>query len=354
MRTVLADDVAFWSTTRQAAAVRAREFSAHALFELYTARIERLNTAINAIVTLDLDRASRDAATIDERLARGEDVGSLAGIPMTIKDAIAVAGMRSTCGAIELQDHIPSEDVPAVAALRAAGAVIVGKTNVPRWCNAETETHNELFGTTNNPWDLSRSVGGSSGGSSGGSAAAVAAGLSSCDRGTDVGGSVRIPSHYRGTYALKPSFGVVPQLGYLSHVGAGRVDADMNVFGPVTRSANDYSNAPPTRCAPRAPTSKHRIRVSASASKSTFGWRSRDLRRRRAFPPTSKPPRAERTCDGCEITNDGKCYATVGAPGSTTTTPCCARSCCRSRRSMISTEIRSRARSTSTASRATS
>jgi len=171
MRTVLADDVAFWSTTRQAAAVRAREFSAHSLLELYAALIEQLNAAVNAIVTLDLDRASRDAATIDERLARGEDVGPLAGVLMTIKDAIAVAGMRSTCGAVELQDHVPAEDAPAVAALRAAGAVIVGKTNVPRWCNAETETHNELFGTTNNPWDLNRSVGGSSGGS----AAAVAA-----------------------------------------------------------------------------------------------------------------------------------------------------------------------------------
>jgi len=159
MCTVLDGAIAFWSTTRQAAAVRAREFSAHALLELYTARIERLNPAVNAIVTLDLDRASRDAATVDERLERGEDVGPLAGIPMTIKDAIAVAGIRSTGGAAEVQDHVPSEDAPAVAALRAAGAVIMGKTNVPRWCNAETETHNELFGTTNNPWDLSRSVG---------------------------------------------------------------------------------------------------------------------------------------------------------------------------------------------------
>jgi len=96
IRTVLADDIAFWSTTRQAAAVRAREFSARAPFELYTARIEQSNTAINEIVTLDLDRASRDAAMIDERLARGEDVGPLAGIPMTIKDAIAVAGIPRT------------------------------------------------------------------------------------------------------------------------------------------------------------------------------------------------------------------------------------------------------------------
>jgi len=132
MNAVLADDVAFWSTTRQAAAVRAREFSAHALFELYAARIERMNSAVNAIVTLDLDRASHDAAAIDERLARNESVGPLAGIPMTIKDAIAVAGMRSTGGAVELQAYVPSEDAPAVAALRAAGAVIVGKTNVPR------------------------------------------------------------------------------------------------------------------------------------------------------------------------------------------------------------------------------
>jgi amidase len=237
MRTVLPDAVAFWSTTQQAAAVQGREFSAHALLELYAARIEQMNPAINAIVTLDLERAARDAATIDERLARGVDVGPLAGIPMTIKDAIAVAGMRSTSGAIELQDHVPADDPPAVAALRAAGAVIVGKTNVPRWCNAETETHNDLFGTTSNPWDLSRSVGGSSGGS----AAAVAAGLTSCDLGTDIGGSVRIPSHYCGTYALKPTFGVVPQLGYLSHERAGRVDADMNVFGPITRSADDLA-----------------------------------------------------------------------------------------------------------------
>jgi len=235
MRAVLADEVAFWSMTRQVAAVGARDFAARDLLELYAARIERVNPAINAIVTLDLDRASRDAAKIDGRIARGETAGPLAGAVMTIKDAIEVGGMRSTGGAVELRDHVPAEDAPAIAALRAAGAVVIGKTNVPRWCNAETETHNELFGTTNNPWDPSRSVGGSSGGS----AAAVAAGLSSADLGTDIGGSVRIPSHYCGTFALKPSFGVVPQLGYLSHLGAGRVGADMNVFGPITRSADD-------------------------------------------------------------------------------------------------------------------
>jgi amidase len=237
MRGVLPDEVAFWPTTRQAAAIRGGDLGATELLELYAARIERLNPTINAVVTLDLERAERDAAAVDERLACGESIGPLAGVPMTIKDAIEVAGMRSTGGALELRDHVPADDAPAVASLRAAGAVVVGKTNVPRWCNAETETHNELFGTTNNPWDVTRSVGGSSGGS----AAAVAAGLSSCELGTDIGGSVRIPSHYCGTYALKPSFGVVPQLGYLSHLGAGRVGADMNVFGPITRSADDLA-----------------------------------------------------------------------------------------------------------------
>jgi len=260
MRAVLSDDVAFWPTRRQVRAIHTGEFSAGDLLQLYAARIERLNPAVNAIVTLDLDRASRDAAVIDERLARGEPVGPLAGAPMTIKDAIAVGGMRSTGGAVELQDHVPADDAPAVASLRSAGAVIVGKTNVPRWCNAETETHNELFGTTNNPWNPGRSVGGSSGGS----AAAVAAGMSSCDLGTDIGGSVRIPSHYCGTYALKPSFGVVPQLGYLSHVGAGRVGADMNVFGPITRSADDLALLLDVLVGP-APEDAHAWRVALPA-----------------------------------------------------------------------------------------
>ena len=177
------------------------------------------------------------AAAIDARIARGEPVGALCGVPMTIKDAIEVGGMRSTGGAVELRDHVPLHDAPVVASLRAAGAIIFGKTNLPPWCSADTETNNELFGTTNNPWDLTRSVGGSSGGS----AAAVAAGLSSCEIGTDIGGSVRMPSHYCGVYGLKPTYGVVPQLGYLSHVGGGRTDVDLNTFGPIARCPKTWS-----------------------------------------------------------------------------------------------------------------
>jgi amidase len=232
---VVDDQVALWGTAKQAAAVRSAELGARELIDLYVARIERLNGAVNAIVTLDLDRALDDAASVDERVARGAPVGALAGVPITIKDAIEVGGVRSTAGATELTDHVPDRDAPAVASLRAAGAVIIGKTNCPAWCSGDTETNNELFGTTNNPWALDRTVGGSSGGS----AAAVAAGLSSCDLGTDIGGSIRIPSHYCGVYGLKPSFGVVPQLGYLSHPGSGRIDVDMNHFGPIARSPDD-------------------------------------------------------------------------------------------------------------------
>ena len=153
---------------------------------------------------------------------------------MTIKDAIETAGIRSTGGAVELTDHVPTVDAPAVARLKDAGAIVFGKTNLPRW-SGDVQSFNEIFGTTNNPWDHTRIPGGSSGGP----AAAVAAGLTSFELGTDIGGSVRLPSHCCGTFGLKPSYGVVPQRGYLDSVGGGTTDADINVFGPMARSAGD-------------------------------------------------------------------------------------------------------------------
>jgi amidase len=232
---VLDEEVAFWPSRKQVEAMRSRAFSATELVVLYASRIERLNPAINAIVTCDFDRALADAAAVDQRVARGEPVGTLAGLPMTIKDAIEVAGMRCTAGALELRDHVAQRDAPAVAAVRAAGAIIMGKTNTPAWCAGDCETNNELFGVTNNPWDLSRSVGGSSGGSG----AAVAAGLTGCEIGSDIGGSVRIPSHYCGVYGFKPSYGVVPQLGHLSYMGSEDTNIDMNHLGPIARSPDD-------------------------------------------------------------------------------------------------------------------
>jgi amidase len=229
-----AEEVALWSASRLAAALAAKELSSRELLDVYLDRIERLDGPLNSVVTLDAERATADAARADELTARGESSGPLHGLPITVKDAIETAGIRSTGGATELRDHVPVVDAPAVASLKAAGAIVFGKTNLPRW-SGDLQTFNEMFGTTNNPWDVSRTPGGSSGGP----AVAVACGFTSFELGTDIGGSVRIPSHFCGIYGLKPSFGVVPQRGYLDHVGGGTTDADINVFGPLARSADD-------------------------------------------------------------------------------------------------------------------
>lgn len=228
--------VATWTATRLAGALATKEIASRELLDLYLARIERLNPAVNAVVTLDVDRARATARALDDALARGERRGPLHGLPITVKDAIETEGIRSTGGAVELTDHVPARDALAVARLKDAGAVVFGKTNVPRW-SGDVQTYNDIFGTTNNPWDVTRVPGGSSGGP----AVAVACGFTSFEIGTDIGGSVRVPSHCCGTYGLKPSFGVVPQRGYLDHVGGGTTDADINVFGPMARGADDLA-----------------------------------------------------------------------------------------------------------------
>lgn len=235
---------ALWTLTQQAAAIRERRISSRELLDEYLARIDRINPALNAVVTLDEDTARDAAARADEATAIGtagaganaRHLGSLHGLPVTIKDAIETAGIRSTGGARELVDHVPERDAPAVASLKEAGAIVFGKTNAPRW-SGDIQTFNDVFGTTNNPWDHSRTPGGSSGGA----AASVSAGLTSFELGTDIGGSVRIPSNFCGVFGHKPSFGIVPQRGYLDRVGGGVIDADINVFGPIARSAGDLS-----------------------------------------------------------------------------------------------------------------
>lgn len=226
--------IAFWSATRQAAGIRDGDFSSRDLLELYIARIERLNPTLNCVVTRDFDVARRTADAADRARSNGEALGVLHGLPITVKDALMTKGLRSTGGARELADLVFEADAPTVAAVRAAGAVIMGKTNLPRW-SGDIQTYNDLFGTTGNPWNTDRTPGGSSGGA----ACAVAAGLTSFEIGTDIGGSIRFPAAFCGIYGHKPTWGVVPSTGYLDHVEGGTTEADVNVIGPLARSADD-------------------------------------------------------------------------------------------------------------------
>jgi amidase len=230
----MTDDIALWSTTRQAAAIRNGEISSRALLEHLIARVERINPKLNAVVTKDYETARVAADAADAALARGESVGPLHGVPITLKDALETQGIRSTGGATELEKNVPSRDAPVVRAVKEAGAIVFGKTNLPRW-SGDLQSFNDLFGTTVNPWNPERVPGGSSGGAG----AAVATGLTSFEIGTDIGGSIRIPSAFCGVFGHKPSFGIVPSTGYLDHERGGTTEADVNVIGPIARSAED-------------------------------------------------------------------------------------------------------------------
>ena len=221
--------------TELVAALRTAEVSARELLDLHLDRIERLDAPINAVVTLEPERpAPRPTAADEARAASGATWGRCRGVPITIKDAIRPPGIRSTGGAANCGPRADA-DAAGSPAVRAAGAIVFGKTNLPRW-SGDIQSYNEMFGTTNNPWDLERTPGGSSGGP----AAAVAMGFTAFEIGTDIGGSIRVPSHYCGVFGHKPSFGMVPSVGYLDHRRRRhRTDADINVFGPMARSVDD-------------------------------------------------------------------------------------------------------------------
>lgn len=229
-------DLGLRPATDLLALLRDRTISSRELLTHFLDRNEQLHGDINAIVTLDVSGAFEAAAAADERRAADEAHGALDGLPMTVKDALAVEGVRATGGAIELADNIADVDSEAVSRVRDAGAVVFGKTNLPRW-SGDAQATNEIFGTTNNPWDLTRGPGGSSGGAS----AALAAGLTPLEIGTDIGGSVRLPAHFAGVCGHKPSFGIVSQLGYVDHVSYGSGEADVNVVGPMARTVDDLA-----------------------------------------------------------------------------------------------------------------
>lgn len=195
-----------WETAASlVSALCRREISSRELLDGY---LERVDPALNAVITLDVERARAEAAAADEAAARGEVLGPLHGLPITVKDSIETAGLRTTCGVPQLAEHVPARDAVAVARLRAAGAAVFGKTNTSAYV-ADAQTYNAVFGTTNNPWDPTRTPGGSSGGP----AAAVATASTALDLGSDMGGSIRMPAGYCGVFGLRPSFGIVPTRG---------------------------------------------------------------------------------------------------------------------------------------------
>lgn len=218
------------------AALVAGRLSGTELVRALLARMDALDPAINAVVARRDEAALEEAAILDRERAAGRLRGPLHGLPMTVKDSIEVAGLPATCGARSLADHRPLDDAESVRRLRSAGAVILGKTNVPAWA-ADLDTFNELHGRTANPWAPERSPGGSSGGA----AAALAAGLTPLELGSDLSGSLRLPAHYCGVCSLKPSPGLVPLAGSLSGPPGRLQPADAWTLGPMARTAGDLA-----------------------------------------------------------------------------------------------------------------
>jgi amidase len=228
--------LAYRTATDLVAALADKKVSSRELVDAAIARIEALDGKINAVVVRDFERARAAAKSADEALAKGEKK-PLLGLPMTVKEQFRVAGLPTCWGQAKHKDWKPETDSLVVQRLKAAGAVILGKTNVPRNL-ADWQSYNEVYGTTNNPWDLTRTPGGSSGGS----AAALAAGFVAMELGSDVGGSLRAPAHFCGVYAHKTSLEIVPQRGTgFPESPANPVRGDMSVIGPMARSAADLA-----------------------------------------------------------------------------------------------------------------
>jgi len=219
------------------------EISARELLEACVGQYNDHNAELNAVVVTNLDDARAAASEADEAHAAGRTLGPLHGIPMTIKDSIDIVGLPSTWGDTDHANYLPPENADVVQQLQDAGAIIYGKTNVPKHLG-DWQTYNGVYGRTNNPWDVSRSAGGSSGGS----AVSVATGMATFEIGSDIGGSIRWPANYNGIAGLKTSFGLVSPHGhsYPGHEGI----VDNNVLGPIARSVEDLSLILPVLCQP--------------------------------------------------------------------------------------------------------
>jgi len=225
-------ELTLFSAAAMAEGIRHKRFSATELLEAHLARIRKLNPELNAFVQVDAEGAFRQARAADEALSRTEKIPPLHGVPLSIKSSIEVRGLRAESGTRLRAGFIAKKDAPLVARLRAAGAVILGTTNTPELLMA-WETDNLLYGRTNNPWDLTRTAGGSSGGE----AAAISAGCSAGGVGSDGGGSIRVPAHFSGICGLKPTPGRIPATGHFpTSVGPF---AMIGVVGPMARTVAD-------------------------------------------------------------------------------------------------------------------
>lgn len=231
-------NILYQSPFELAKAIKSQELSSIEVLEFFLARIEQHNPALNAVVALDVERAKARANEADAAAKNGEDWGPLHGVPMTIKDALCTQGLVTVGGIPDCKDHVPKTNAQGVQKYVDAGAIVFGKTNVP-FMSADLQSYNEVYGTTNNPWNVERTCGGSSGGA----AAAVAAGLTPLELGSDIGGSIRTPSHFNGVYGHKPSYGIVSQRGHLPPGERTYTETDLSVVGPIGTSADDLEQA---------------------------------------------------------------------------------------------------------------
>ena len=229
-------DTAFASAVELARQIKGKTIGCAELLAHYFERVDRFNPALNAIVVQIREPAMARAKAADQALARGEDWGPLHGVPMTVKESYDVAGTPTTWGLPDLKDNVAAKDALAITRLQGAGAVVFGKTNVPLMLS-DFQSYNDIYGTTNNPWNTERVPGGSSGGA----AAALAAGLAGLETGSDIGGSIRNPAHFCGVFGHKPTWNLLPPRG---HATPGVLSpSDISVIGPLARSAADLEVA---------------------------------------------------------------------------------------------------------------
>lgn len=221
------------SATELAASIARRELSAEEVVRAHLERIDALNPKLNAVVERLDDEALADARRADAELARGTRRGPLHGVPITLKESLSMAGKVTCCGSTRLRHHVPDADATAVARMRQAGAIPIGRTNLPDM-GMDSQTHNLVWGVTRNPWDLERTPGGSSGGEG----AAIASGMSPLGLGSDVGGSIRIPAAFCGIVGLKPTQHRVPVTGHVP-----LILHDYLQIGPLARSIDDLEVA---------------------------------------------------------------------------------------------------------------